>query len=171
MDLLPVFVSLGSAAFGYFVKAFVDSKMEDKKQKEKEKQFKREKLENLYILLDEFTEYTVEFYSSLFVHLYANENIDEFKKRFEKINMQYLGNYRKIKVIFALYFYNDLKNEYKTMEHIQNNLSGHLSKYIEKILDADKDDLSQKIKQDISEWTTFMDEFENKLPNLIKKIH
>jgi len=53
MDLVPVFVSLGSASFGYLAKAFVDSKLETKKQKEKEKQFKREKLERAFMILED----------------------------------------------------------------------------------------------------------------------
>jgi len=54
MELAPVFVSLGSASFGYLAKAFVDSKMETKKQKEKEKQFKREKLEKAFMILNDY---------------------------------------------------------------------------------------------------------------------
>ena len=54
MDLTSALFGLGSTAFGYFLKVIGDYYLEDKKQKEKEKQFRREKLERAFMVLEDF---------------------------------------------------------------------------------------------------------------------
>ena len=114
MDLLPVFVSLGSASLGYLAKAFVDSRMENKKQKEKEKQFKREKLEEIFSLLDKVNKNAMNP-----IQLY-DANVDSTK----------------LTMLIRFYFpnindeYQKFVNEYVEVGRIKSNGENHVDAYM-----------------------------------------
>ncbi len=93
MNLENIFILVVGAVIGFLTSVAKDLIIANKKDKEKKKQFKREKLEELFVILDKFNDSVM-------------KPINQFSSLEEKA---------KLGMIIRFYFSDELQDSYKTL--------------------------------------------------------
>jgi len=162
MDKEKIILLIVGAIIGFVVSLAKDWLMEGKKQKEKEKQFKREKLEEISHLLFKRYKYLSDIYSGAAIDIASGDTSDiVLNKMADNVEKHNIDN--RLEILINLYF-EELRDTWNKWQNIQEKFG--MKFLTESIMNNEKIEYAEKLNIYFGKLLEIKNELDSKIKSL-----
>ena len=154
MDKEKIILLIVGAIIGFLVSLAKDWLIESKKQKEKEKQFKREKLEELFILLKDEYHDVVKSHGDVVNDMHLSKSTKEIHENY----LSGKSDQKRIDMIISLHL-KELENYREKMIKIKHNFGNIFIS----ISDSNRQEIKDVLLTNLKNWNSAYDNIKNQI--------